>query len=464
MTDFSQDVEAPFTPPESHCKVPPFRDGDWPNSHITNISFGDDDLTATISKHGNLGCFQCYLGLGDTGLAMADHPKRRSPERARGRTADFETFEERVQEERELSIGLKFNQFTDVSNLSWVHYRWPRTELSNRPEDLTCTTQWVVNDGTLVQQLRISNTTSRDIEFPFTFSDQMLIRDCNDTVSDDVHPFNQGGKELENYEKALGPHGYSWVLAHKIPHNFPQCPDPQARMNEEIYEDRERFAWALNNREKEEPSSVAVVVSIRLNGKMLTWNRDEQGSPGTWTQKLRAKTTDNATSSLKSSMEIVVAYRFIKVYPHSNWESFIIPQKTMRVDDFLRAEVAKFTEFSLAVSAINMPRIWTAGDPPEERGGKSKVEGEDDEEVKDGDEASRIAGDRPSIESTSGLERTFKDMEFVLRKHLENVLSDCSICTGYVSYDSDEDDPRYPVIALTCGSQSLHRITPSTSL
>jgi hypothetical protein len=524
----SLENHAPFHPAETQCRAWE----DAPNPEAWS-AFGDRGTTAMVSAYGDLIQFGNYTGQGRSGMFTADRRSMSEPYLVESRTEKLQTWSRATLNE---SYGLNIHEvilesgdeppsdsssetsssaassaasskaspeeiqifpYATLPQLEYVNYRWPRFQSGENSSRSNITTQWIVHDGVVMQQVRVLNTSPDElcVKFTMDLKESMWIRDLDHM--DSAYNFNES---YDNHAQLFGPHNYSWVLTREL--------EPAQAIDKTNYEDTgETSDKTETNNEAEfkgestdqtvkpmsnqmnintsldaENGRVAIIVSVLQDGQLVKMepptNRDSSLS-------LICKTTlkgvadgssiDPETRQLKSpsnSTEVVVAYKMI-ILPSSkaDWKNFIIPASAMNVDKILASEPFNDT---LNISLLSGKQN------PDPKSNDGNAQGSSNINLTSGDK-----GPVPDLDQDSNAKEPQKQpqpsglpdqaeyasshIEFVVRRQLEHILSNCSIPLkpprlyedgSFEAYWTGEAVP----IALTCGDFSFHRITSSASL
>ncbi len=194
--------------------------------------------------------------------------------------------------------------------------------------------------------------------------------------------------------------------------------------------------------------SIAIVVSVFLDGEAMQWTN---GS--CWTRTLGNK------SSGKSVMEVTTAYHMmpLNTSKENEWRDFVIPAKWANIHDRLKVP---FSDFCLS-------------------GTQEASQHKQDLGERENTESPQTSGGNPSGVPSNDSPPT-DHIEFVVRRHLEHVLSVCCIPLTYKPLGRRDPHPIKPLcqkdarptephedecpIAITCGDILGHRIYTSASL
>ncbi|XXH05578.1 hypothetical protein Hte_012010 [Hypoxylon texense] len=211
-------------------------------------------------------------------------------------------------------------KFEQTPCLKYLYYRWPRFEYKTKEKELTV--QWVVHDGIILQQCVLTNLEDAGVPISFSFRNDeksMWIRDL-----DFLDSHNHFNDKYQGYCEDMGPYGYSWILTHKLRYKDNQS----TKTDSEDGTNNSPPSNVTTVESKDGPDSVAVVVSIFLDGEALPWTGTNEHS---WTKVLKgAKSTGN-------TMEVITVYRMIPVKDSAvNWKGFLIPAASADVDNILQ--------------------------------------------------------------------------------------------------------------------------------
>ncbi|KAK6840080.1 hypothetical protein PG987_005946 [Apiospora arundinis] len=449
-------------------KAYPWKDA--PNRK-TWSALGDRGTTAMVGAYGDLIQFGTYIGRGQSGMFTADRRGSEDPDWVEGRTSKLLGWAEGEGEFDE-HYGLTIFEASpipsskqkrvlpprELPDLSWINYRWPQfttTEETDRSK-LETTTQWIAHEGMILQRVQVHYSGPGEVHLRFRIpkgDDIMEIRDL-DHIS---VPYGFLTSSHYGSREMLGPNQYSWVFTHKLRQKEPQDAD----------ENTEEDANA-----EELQESIAVITSVMQDGKVLQWTDTPEetpsASPTNSTESAAANSepgapTSKMTRSLGGTMaenrphqewdgtltaegnrstEIVVAYKMMLMpkHPSHSWESFTISAESMNVSNILSQEDAPLETLWLSKTHENIEH----GDPP------------------------RSLPETPQSAS--------EHIEFLVRRQLEHILSNCSIPLEHhiIGKDpeekSSENHEAQPIeeggtvpVALTCGDISFHRVCGSAS-
>ncbi|KAH6643260.1 hypothetical protein BKA67DRAFT_665085 [Truncatella angustata] len=442
--------------------------GDAPNPK-TYASFGDNGTTATVSAYGNIVQFDTYIGEGHSGMFSADHGSVQEPYLVEERTRGLQNVATTsVAEPDEISnlYGLRLSniKFDALPKQSWVNYRWPRYEFEDKglkqeeSSKKAYTVQWMVYDNVLLQHCTVENLDdtelSVDLEFLGTDSANMWIRDL-----DHIDPEYKFNEHRDNYTTSLGLHGYSWVLAHKLEASKADgISGTEARSETNEIDNIKPHVV--------EASSIAVVVSVFLNGKTLKWDEPDQ-----WKVKLPSKpNTKDSGESLSltpgNAAEIVIAYKMILTpISKAHWRDFLIPASYTNIGELIEKE---------PVSDISLTSLFCGiGDDTQGNANESRRKDGVDKTMNINSETRPTSptspvNDTPLVVNPSGLPSIGSSpgihIEYIVRRNLEHILSACAIPLARRSLELEDEKVEEPVpVALTCGPMSFHRLTASSS-
>lgn len=289
-----------FQPDPDQCRF-------WDNPPITKTSssFGENGTTATVNAYGDIVQFGTFIGKGHSGMFSADHAYLSEPYMVDDRTRELQ--ELATSDFSDIPTTYRFllhlsSPFEDPPRQTWVNYRWPRYEFKDESKEMVL--QWVVRDNVILRHCTLTNLGSEDLVVPFEFTSSsvsmMQIRDMDhvdpkydfNEIHDDAHPIQ------------YGPHGYSWILTQKL-----QPQKPFEALGQEISGGN----TSLDNHRatSDELDSVAVVVSIFLNGKAVNWADLDQWNISIAGSKKRSAMSNISnwlSPDLTNVAEVVIAY------------------------------------------------------------------------------------------------------------------------------------------------------------
>lgn len=456
--------------------------GAWmsPSNPLCPASFGAHGTTATAGAFGQLVQFSDFLDAGNSGIFSAGHCFTREPYLVAQRAKDLqilatETFENGQVRNYENLFGLKFMNLQLSDNapgkLKWYQYQWPCYEFQRGCfkglDNVEMTIQFIVRDGTVLQQCILENWGEADVDIHFAFCTAMCISDL-DHVKDN-YAFNKTAPDNQN--AGPGPGGFGWVHLNRF-HEGPSG----TRTSSPYSSHRESGRSHHNRTNKSQPShGVALVISVAVDGEMIKFNQGQ--SSHVWKQTLKAKS--NTPEERSQELEIITAYKLILVGdPVSDWKNFIVPLKEMDANRFLR-EARAVPSFPTFISGTNERHDLTCSDvsPHSETMVSDVKEGQADianvpqNGVAIASDSDQETEQSPAVdhEPTPKKADSIADhIEFTVRRNLEHILGVCTIPVR-ASGERDEglvfDKPHdVQAIALTCGDMSGHRISTASSL
>lgn len=204
-----------FEPKDEHCGI--WQDAPNPRCHA---SFGDRGTTASVSCFGNLIQMSQFLGAGHSEVFTMDHGYTPEPYFVCGRAEHLEFLAKGQAELDDTStFGLLLPEEYSPQQppeVKWVNWRWPRYGWDTKTTGVTAHCQWVVHDGTVLQQFVLKNSNEAPIhDFWFEARKNMLIRDLD--YLDDSYSFNDHyGVVGEAYHRFSGPGGLASVTTLKL--------------------------------------------------------------------------------------------------------------------------------------------------------------------------------------------------------------------------------------------------------
>ena len=344
--------------------------------------------------------------MGDSGMFTVDHGLEvDEPLMVKARAYDLNKLSKSRLRDTRGAYGLQFPEtnFEKPPVLKYLHYRWPRYEYKTDKRELTI--QWMVHKGIVLQQILLRNLEDTEVRIPFFFQrdkKSMWIRDLEYLNYD--HNFND---TYEDYSEQIGPNNYSWTLAHSL--------EEQNEMDSLNHDRPINNSLGVggidptNSDKKKLMESIAVVVSVFLDGEAVQWTNKSH-----WERLLGSKT------STRNEMEVITAYNMIHLpASQAHWKTFLIPAELTDVNALLQ---------DVPFSSLRLSMV------DETSTNKQNIADEEKSE-----ERVRITHEDPSgIPSDSVLPKNH--IEFVVRRHLEHILSVCSIPLRYEQ--SDRRQPR----------------------
>ncbi|CAJ2514013.1 Uu.00g021320.m01.CDS01 [Anthostomella pinea] len=234
-----------------------------PDRYCTSL-FGDHVTTATTNAFGHLIQFGTYLGAGRSGMFCADQEDTAEPCLVRSRAIKLDEFS------RECDEGM----YANVS------------------------VQWMIHDGIVMQQYIVDNLGTGDMKMLIKFGRDMCIRDLD--VEDSDYGFNEDS--VDKNHMPPGPNSYSWICVHTM------TPSGDGGTGVGF-------------------ESIAVVVSIFLNGTAVKWNNGPE-----WHHAIKGRGSQDSSTI----MEVVVAYRMVRLTNAKiDWTRFLIPVKAVGINQLL---------------------------------------------------------------------------------------------------------------------------------
>jgi hypothetical protein len=397
-------------------QLPPEFYSAWVNTPNpdTYISFGDDGVTATVNEYGHLMQFGRYTGVGSSGFFSADQD---NTDPAYFVVARADQLLKLCSERRSFDYGLTLNHnFDGRPCLTYVHDRWPRFEHqppAGENTGLNLTTQWVIHHGTVLQQLVVTNLLGEPKEVDFKYRDEMAIRDLNHL------------EYREEFQEATsGPDDYSRVHG----------------------------TQGISSNKQEKGGLVATVVSVYVNGEATKLSPMVENRK-TWELTIQAK----------NSVELIVAYKMILLpEQRPDKKNFLVEAEAPDVNKILVDAPRSFTRRPLPGLGLSTPTNIPDG-----------ILGRENEAEKGVGGAAKHGATLSGPEGSAPLADSFRHLDFVVRRHLEHILSVCAIPTPTPALSSNDianndmanasDSGAITPVALTCGDISGHRICTSAS-
>lgn len=393
-----------FSPKDQHCGI-------WqsPPNIACHASFGDEGTTASTNCYGDVIQITQYLGAGRSGFFSMDQVSTDEPYLVCGRASDLQDLVEGTGGFLSYDLIIP-DEFVPQErlNVKWVNWRWPRYEYDPDVTGTKASAQWTVHNGIVLKQLVIENATNEEIEFKFSFTKDMLIRDL-DYLDRNYH-FNDSN---EGYSYVPGPNGFGYVCVHTLePQVKPESDerdvkgtasqDPESTPTVRIYDspDGPPITSSTANNEPVRPDfevteqtvdpsmnaqpmppsfaeqakvkagdsrergphtynshAVASVITIFVNGKAIM----TQTSSGSHTFTLPGKEPGSA-HPYGPTLELVVAYKMI-LLPNVpiDWRNFLVSSSEADVNTILQRETDllwdpsdNFQLSSLGISLIDV--------------------------------------------------------------------------------------------------------------
>lgn len=341
----------------------------------------------------------------------------------------------------------------------------------------------MVHEGVVLQQFTLENTgdTSVDLgSFTFQFTPDHLIRDLD--FLDASNSFNDVDGDHKSYTFMPGPNGYARVGVHVQDEDSEGEGEGQGSLVEAQATILGHEATGASNHSTNSVSShtaphlasdqfdrVASVMTVFVNGSATEshhWDNLLEG----YDNQLHGKGTDIPGGN---KLQIVVAHKLISL-PHerSSWKNFVISAEAANINHWLREEEKAMWDeddgtTSTALCLVGLP---VSKSKDTNLYATHKIDGSRDKNKEVAPPLS--SGGPPGFSmptGTPGAANPKDHLEYFTRRHLEHLLSVCSmpLSTPKLITDVDSDDgPEEPSLAvtLTCGDISGHRVNTSASL
>lgn len=387
-------------------------------------SFGDSGTTASVGTYGNILQISKYLGAGRTGFFCVNNAFTMSPWWIGYRAHDLQRLAQNDTRDGIGAFGLKMNFKENITapSLTFVHDRWPRFNITS-PE-IMMTLQYFIHEGTLIQQfdVEMKGTPASGRDFDLYLDASLKIRDL-EFVDAEYH-FNEDLNCSKCHSKSLGPFGYSVVLGHRIEHpeDSQDIPKAYTEGDERINDNKRRPEASLEaNRDSPDERKILPEKSGRENmsndtpeSVALIMAMFFNGKPQKIAKEGKLAVSKEDILDSNGRGRITMAYRLQLMLTQSmEWESSLIRTSVCHIDDVLRA--SKYESFDLT-------------------------------------------------------ENNQSNLNFVMKRNMEHILSVCAIPISNKPIGLDPASPSIPEtrtekrIALTCGDLSGHRISTSASL
>lgn len=402
----------------------------------------------------------------------------------------------------------------------WVHWRWPRYEYNTRSPGVKACFQYMVHEGIVLQQFTLENTLKENVDIEeLRFRSGLLIRDLD--FLDGWYGFNYSAKEFIS----LGPSGYGYVTVNTLeeaqnavgkdgdqrtdsppkpnqsPENIaskiPSTEQEKTHANESSAAQDSSVTSSSSGKsvhrpvgDQQEPSgqprAVASVITIFINGKAAKTQSD--GRLSSLPNVLHGK--KDGTDSNK--LQIVIAYKLLLV-PESkvDWRNFVISSQAANINHWLQKEQDDlWRENETYLCAAGLSMVNTRKTDMDKTGHDISINPEGGEQdtanssasssgpVLTGHGHSDVEPVKPQdFKLPSGVPRKSspKDhLEYFAWRHLEHILSVCTVPLSTPGLIDKKGNPlpchflglgaeEAPLIALTCGDMSGHRINTSAS-
>jgi hypothetical protein len=143
---------------------------DWNPSPTrwTYASFGDKGVTASVNDYGSIIQFGRYLGAAKSGMFCVDHKAMHPPYWVKDRALKLQEF---YGDQSELSYGTRFDEIFGIGPpyVTYICDRWPRYVYAHQSRRCRVSVQWMVHEGTVLQQCIAHNTSDDKVNFRFSF-------------------------------------------------------------------------------------------------------------------------------------------------------------------------------------------------------------------------------------------------------------------------------------------------------
>ena len=298
--------------PESERSAAP-DDIDISTPNFSYASYGDHGTTASLNADGNVLQITQYLGTGPSGFFSVDVDVH-EPFWVRHRA------EELFKSHADSGACVTFTwndltpemlEYVEASpKLEFVRDRWPKCSYDS--SEVYGQTQHFIRDGIVfARELYCAkNKTVKMLDlktgFISFYQKDFYIREQEFLDSD--YTFNEESRDSANYATFLGPHGYSFCIAHR---GFKKG----------------RRETATND----SCSTVVLIVSVSINGRVRELQQIGNGSD----LEYRVKFDDGESFELApgNPFEITVGCRLQLMPDKVDWKSMLIP-----VSEFLRMD------------------------------------------------------------------------------------------------------------------------------
>lgn len=366
-----------FAPKDEHCGI-------WrsPPNLKCHASFGDRGTTASVNCYGDLIQMSQYLGVGHSGMFSMDHRSTSEPYMVRERAADLDALARSPGVFFSGSrLGLRGFWSRDPPQVKWVNWRWPRYEAITDIPHVTASSQWLVHDGIVLQQVVLKSSDFQPAIIPYEFTKDIWLRDLDYLDSD--HPFNHSA---EGYSCVPGPHGYGYVCVHALDRSSlvkdpnignirlgkdrttttsgiamstapPKAQPSNAKLARTVNADAaiasvpneaspqpesecsvgDSRSFQTPVEQFSNPDSIAVIINLFVNGRAAIIYGD--GIHKSWFTIEPCRTVDVPCA------EIVVAYKLIFLPSgEADWRNFLISAHEADVNKILREETERLWE------------------------------------------------------------------------------------------------------------------------
>jgi hypothetical protein len=398
--DTTREITRPYQPNESELLT-----HDQEEKDDTYLSFGDDGTTASVTQWGQLMQFSRYLGPGKSSVFVADYEHMEKPCDMVDRDRILQSM---------VRYGWGFGKDITMPSDNWTRQvsflrdRWPRVVLSANGRELVM--QWMVKDGVVIQQSVIKNLTKERLEFGLEFDLGVLIRDLD--FVNRLNGFNNEGDN--NHIEGAGPNGYGFVKVCGFPKTDGSHVEKKEHGDDVIIVEGDQSLGGERHDVGKKPAVVSEEEKSSFQQK-----QEESPQPEAVglvigffvngeAMKLEVLRGREWHVEPGECLELVAGYKLVLLRPKmSEWKPLVLSAADVDIDRFL--------------SEGSSSHVIDVG------------------------------------------------LDYATRRNLEHILSVCAIPVppGYV-WDYDIMKPEAaepePVIALTCGDMSGHRVCTSASL
>lgn len=323
-----------------------------------------------------------YLGVGHSGMFSMDHRSTSEPYMVRERAADIDALARSPGVFFSGSrLGLRGFWSRDPPQVRWVNWRWPRYEDITDIPHVTASSQWIVHDEIVLQQVVLKSSGFQPAIIPYELTKDIWLRDLDYLDSD--HPFNHSA---EGYSCVPGPHGYGYVCVHALDRSGrvedpnignnchgkngttttsgivmstapPKAQPSNAKLARTVNADAaiagapneaspqpesecaggDRKSFETPVEQSRNPDSIAVIINLFINGRAAIIHGDG-------IHKSRFTIEPCRTVDVPCA-EIVVAYKLIFLPSgQADWRNFLVSAHEADINKILREETERLWE------------------------------------------------------------------------------------------------------------------------
>lgn len=433
-----------------------------------------------------------FLGVGQSGMFTMDDSTTPEPHYVLDRAEHVEDMAKKEADLEYAYFGLRLEDeiYPEDSpskppQVRWVNWKWPRYEWeTTRDSKLKVISQWMVHKNAVLHQLVLENykQDALDVKIQPEFQpDDIHIHDANHLDSECKCEETCKCKTSSHERTFLAPGGYGRVTIHAF-----RKPQPPRTIAGSVAPSPGGGVAHDQPCAAQEGYSVASVIALFVDGsgeKFPDTGKELQYSVPGKSSMVPGQATDKAGTP--GTLELTMAYKLFAIPGEETpWESFLFDANSINVNKILWLETEAMwgnshqPSSSLLHLGLSQVLSGVADEMPKSGSVHRVDDGPDlnvvhvanDQRVSEAtsSRSQGAAGANPALPSPEALKRQGKSIEYIAWRHLWHILSVCAVpvpCPlptkpergGSVAGDS-------PMVALTCGDLSGHRVCTSASL